>query len=120
MTDTATVPSDTKVTDEEVDAARQKVQDLRDQIAAEQFKYDTTQSDAENVITKTALDAEAERLQAVLDRLKEQNGEVQASIATTVEQVSGTDNTTVVTDPTATSTDTGENVPPVVDANEGV
>jgi hypothetical protein len=65
---------DKTVTDKDVEKSREKVEKLREQLAAANFDLVTSEQSRNNAVTKARLDAEAERLQAQLaaakDRLK--------------------------------------------------
>lgn len=86
------------VTDEDVLASRQRVDSLREDIAEEKARSSAIASSNENVIRKSALDAEAERLEAELAALKAANdpSAVEAQVAALTSQVDHSNDAQVV------------------------
>jgi hypothetical protein len=84
------------VTDKDVERARKRVDKLNEQIANERQKVAATAQGSENTIRKTALDTEADRLEAELAALKDANkaSTVNAAVSTVVDQVESGGTTT--------------------------
>lgn len=77
------------ITEEELDAKRQRVEKLREQVAAERQKRAARESDLVNEVAAAQLDAEATHLEATLEAERRNNkvAEVKAGAASVLDAV---------------------------------